>query len=154
WDTALARQYGTVLGTEARGKGVHVLLAPMIHTARVPQGGRNFETFGEDPFLLSAMTVADVQGIQSRGVIATPKTFICNDQETDRGKSSVDVDERTLQEIYYAPFRAAVRGGAGAVMTAYNLVNSRWASESPELGTVLKAMWGFRGFAMCDWGAS
>jgi beta-glucosidase len=154
WDTALSRQYGTVLGTEARGKGVQVLLAPMIHTVRVPQGGRNFETFGEDPFLLSAMAAANVQGIQSQGVIATPKTFICNDQETDRGLASADVDERTLQEIYYAPFRASVRSGAGAVMTAYNLVNGRWASEAPQLGTVLKVMWGFRGFAVCDWGAS
>jgi beta-glucosidase len=154
WDTDLARQYGTVLGSEARGKGVQVLLAPMIHTVRIPQDGRNFETFGEDPFLLSAMAAADVQGIQSQGVIATPKTFICNDQETNRGFASADVDERTLQEIYYAPFRASVRSGVGAVMTSYNFINNRWASESPQLGAVLKAMWGFKGFAVCDWGAS
>lgn len=154
WDVSLARKYGEVLGAEARGKGVHVLLAPMIHTTRVPQGGRNFETFGEDPFLNSAISASDVMGIQSQRVIANAKTFICNDQENDRGLVSAEVDDRALHEIYYPPFLACVRSGLGSVMTSYNRVNGEWASQAPELGTVLKARWGFGGFTVCDWGAA
>jgi len=154
WDTALARQYGVVIGAEGHGKGVHVLLGPMMNMVRVPQGGRSFECFGEDPFLSAMVATAEIQGIQSQGVIATAKHFVCNDQETDRGTESSDVDERTLQEIYYAPFRASVRAGLGAVMGSFNRVNGVYACESPALGTVLKSMWGFDGFVVCDWGAS
>ncbi len=154
WDTSLARQYGTLIGGEARGKGIHVLLGPMINMVRVPQGGRSFETFGEDPYLSAAMAAADIQGIQSQGVIANAKHFVCNDQETDRGLESSDVDERTLQEIYFTPFRAAVRAGVGSICGSYNQVNGIYACMSPLLGAVLKVMWGFDGFVECDWGAS
>jgi beta-glucosidase len=153
WDTALARQYGTMLGQEERGKGVHVILAPMMNIARAYQAGRNWEGFGEDPYLSAAMAAADVQGIQSQGTIATAKHFVCNDQETDRTLVTADADERTRQEIYYLPFRACVRAGVGAVMASYNRVNDRHACESEALNATLKKLWGFDGFVMSDWGA-
>jgi beta-glucosidase len=153
WDTALARQYGTMLGQEERGKGVHVILAPMMNIARAYQAGRNWEGFGEDPYLSAALAAADVQGIQSQGTIATAKHFVCNDQETDRTLVSADADERTRQEIYYLPFRACVGAGVGAVMASYNRVNGRHACESEALNATLKKLWGFDGFVMSDWGA-
>ncbi len=153
WDIGLARQYGALIGAEAHGKGVHVILGPVLNMARVPQGGRSFENFGEDPFLSSAMAAADIQGIQSQGVIATAKHFVCNDQETDRGYENSIVDERTLQEIYYAPFRASVRAGVGAIMGSYNRLNGWYACESRQLGAVLQVMDGFGGFIMTDWNA-
>ncbi len=153
WDTALARQYGSQMGAQARGKGIDVLLGPMMNTARAYQAGRNFEGYGEDPELAGAMAAAAINGIQSQGVIATAKHFVCNDQETLRNWISSDVDERTRQEIYYPPFLASVRAGAGAVMASYNRVNSRYACESEALNATLKKLWGFNGWVMSDWGA-
>jgi len=153
WDKSLARQFGTMLGAESRGKGVHFLLAPMMNVARAYQAGRNFEGYGEDPVLSGAMAAAEVQGIQSQGVIATAKHFVCNDQETLRTLVSSDVDERTRQEIYYPAFLSSVRAGAGAVMASYNRVNSRYACESEALNATLKKLWGFNGAVMSDWGA-
>lgn len=154
WDVALSRQFGVMLGAEARGKGVSVLLAPMMNIARAYQAGRNFEGFGEEPRLSGAMAAAEIQGIQSQGVVATAKHFVCNDQETQRTLVSSDVDERTRQEIYYLPFRESVRAGVGAVMASYNRVNSRYACESEALNATLKKLWGFNGFVMSDWGAN
>ncbi|HWY29561.1 MAG TPA: glycoside hydrolase family 3 C-terminal domain-containing protein, partial [Candidatus Acidoferrum sp.] len=153
WDTALSRQYGSMIGAEARGKGINVLLAPMMNDARVYEDGRNFEGSGEDPRLSGAMAAAEIQGIQSQGVIATAKHFVCNDQETQRMLVSADVDERTRQEVYYPAFRTSVRAGVGAVMASYNRVNSRYACESEALNATLKKLWGFNGFVMSDWGA-
>src|SRR5205823_556187 len=115
FDPGLARQYGTVIGEEAHGKGVHVSLGPMINMVRVPQGGRAFETFGEDPYVSSAMTAEHIRGIQSQGVIANAKHFICNDQEFTRGNQNSIVDERTLHELYAPPFLASVRAGVGSI---------------------------------------
>jgi beta-glucosidase len=154
WDVSLARQYGVMLGSEARGKGVEVLLGPMMNMARAYQAGRNFEGYGEEPELAGAMAAAEINGIQSQGVIATAKHFVCNDQETQRTLISSDADERTRQEIYYRPFLASVRAGAGAVMASYNRVNSRYACESEALNATLKKLWGFNGFVMSDWGAT
>ncbi|MDB6121080.1 MAG: Beta-glucosidase [Pedosphaera sp.] len=154
WDAGLARQYGAVMGAEARGKGVHVLLGPMMNMVRVPQSGRSFECFGEDPFLSAAIAGAEIQGIQGQGVIATAKHFAANEQETDRETESSDVDERTLQEIYYRPFHTSIRSGLGAVMGSFNRINGTYACESPLLNTVLNKTWGFDGFTVCDWGAS
>jgi len=154
WDLILARQYGTIIGVEDRGKGIHVSLGPMINLVRVPQGGRSFETFGEDPFLSRAMAAEHIRGIQSQQVIAGAKHFVCNDQETWRGNETTYVDERTLHEIYFPPFLAAVRAGVGSITAAYNGVNHYWSSESPLLGTKLKVMFGFKGFIDCDWGAN
>ena len=154
WDPALMRRYGAAEAEEIRGKGAHVQLGPMVNMVRVAQAGRNFESFGEDPYLASVMAASSVLGIQSRGVVATAKHFVNNDQETDRDHSTSDVDERTQHEIYYPPFRAAVRAGAGAIMASYNRVNGTWACESEALETVLKGRWGFQGFVMTDWWAS
>jgi beta-glucosidase len=153
WDAALMRQYGTYIGNEERGKGGQGLLGPNMNMARAYQNGRNFESYGEDPFLAAAMAAAGVQGIQSQGVFATIKHFVCNDQETDRWLANAEADERTRQEIYYAPFRAAVGAGAGAMMSAYNRVNGRFASESPALNVTVKKLWGYDGFVMSDWDA-
>ena len=154
WDTALARQYGSQMGAQCRGKGVEVLLGPMMNMARVYEDGRAFEGYGEDPYLSGAMAAAEIPGIQSQGVIATAKHFVCNDQETDRTTISADVDPRTLQEIYDAPFLASVRAGVGAVMASYNLVNSVHACELPALNATLKKSYGFNGWVMSDWGAT
>ena len=154
WDVALARQYGSTMGAEARGKGVEVQLGPMMNMARAYQDGRAFEGYGEDPCLAGAMAAAEISGIQNQGVIATAKHFVCNDQETQRTSISADVDQRTLQEIYAAPFLASVRAGAGAVMASYNLVNSLHACELPALNATLKKSFGFKGWIMSDWGAN
>ena len=154
WDVALARQYGSTMGAEARGKGVEVQLGPMMNMARAYQDGRAFEGYGEDPYLAGAMAAAEIPGLQSQGVIATAKHFVCNDQETQRTSVSADVDPRTLQEIYAAPFLASVRAGAGAVMASYNLVNGVHACELPSLNATLKKSFGFKGWIMSDWGAN
>ena len=153
WDAALMRQYGTYIGNEERGKGGQGLLGPTMNMARAYENGRNFESYGEDPFLAGVMASAGVQGIQSQGVFATIKHFVCNDQETDRWLGNVEADERTRQEIYYAPFRAAVGAGTGAMMSAYNRVNGRFAGESPALNATVKKLWGYDGFIMSDWDA-
>jgi beta-glucosidase len=154
WDVALARQYGSQMGAQCRGKGVGVLLGPMMNMARVYEDGRAFEGYGEDPYLAGAMAAAEIPGIQSQGVIATAKHFVCNDQEINRTTISADVDQRALQEIYDAPFRASVRAGVGAVMASYNLVNSVHACELPALNATLKKSYGFNGWIMSDWGAN
>ena len=153
WDAALMRQYGTYIGMEERGKGGQGLLGPTMNMARAYQNGRNFESYGEDPYLASVMAAAHVQGIQSQGVIATAKHFVCNDQETDRWLVSADADERTRQEIYYQPFIACVQSGLGAIMASYNRVNGRSACESEALNATVKKLWGYDGFIMSDWDA-
>jgi beta-glucosidase len=147
------RQYGILIGMEERGKGGQGLLGPTMNMARAYQNGRNFESYGEDPYLASVMAAAHVQGIQSQGVIATAKHFVCNDQETDRWLVSADVDERTRQEIYYQPFIACVQSGLGAIMASYNRVNGRSACESEALNATVKKLWGYDGFIMSDWDA-
>jgi len=154
WAKALAREYGGQMGAQAYGKGIRVLLGPMMNMARAYQAGRNFEGYGEDPELAGAMAAAEINGIQSQGVIATAKHFVCNDQETQRTVISSDVDERTRQEIYYRPFRDSVHAGAGAVMASYNRVNGRYACESEALNATLKKLWGLNGWVMSDWGAT
>jgi beta-glucosidase len=154
WDTALARQYGSLMGAEARGKGVDVLLAPTMNMARAYESGRTFEGYGEDPMLSGAMAAAEIPGIQSQGVIATAKHFVCYEDETDRTLVSSEVDERTQQEIYEQPFLKSVRAGVGAVMASYNRLNSRHACETEALNATLKKLWGFNGWVMSDWGAT
>ncbi len=154
WDTALARQYGVMLGAEAHSKGVSVLLAPMINLARGYEAGRNFEGYGEDPYLTAALGAAETTGIQTQGVIATAKHFICYEEETDRLLISSDADERTRREIYGLPFWKSVQAGAGAAMASYNRLNSRHACETEDLNVALKKQSGFNGWVMSDWGAT
>ncbi|HTR42093.1 MAG TPA: glycoside hydrolase family 3 C-terminal domain-containing protein, partial [Pseudomonadales bacterium] len=154
WDVPLARQYGVMEGSEARGKGVAVLLGPMMNMARAYEDGRNFEGYGESPELSGAMAAATINGIQSQQVIATAKHFVCYEEEANRTLMTADADERTREEIYYLPFLDSVRAGAGAVMSSYNRINSRYAGEYEALNATLKKEWGFNGFVMSDWGAS
>ena len=153
WNPELVRRFGEAVGKEARSKGVHIMLSPGVNIYRAPMCGRNFEYFGEDPYLASRMVVAYVTGVQSQGVVATVKHYAANNQEYDRHKVSSDVDERTLREIYLPTFRAAAaEAKVGAVMTSYNLVNSIHASQHHHLiNEVLKGDWKFDGFVMSDW---
>ena len=155
WDPSLIRRVGEALGREARAKGRNMLLGPCININRVPVGGRSFESFGEDPYLMSRMAVEYVRGVQSEHVIATAKHFAANNQEFERTSIDEKVDERALREIYLPAFKAAVgEGGALSVMSAYNKLNGLWCSENPRLLTdILKKEWNFRGFVVSDWGA-
>lgn len=151
----LARRYGQAIGQDGRALRQDVMLAPMVNIVRVPQGGRNFETLGEDPFLASRLVAAEIDGIQSEGLMATVKHFAENNQENARQSVSADVDERTLHEIELPGFQAAVEAHVAAVMASYNKVNDTYASENPVLETeILRKAWGFDGFVMSDWGAT
>ena len=155
FDPALARQYGAVIGRDGRALGMDVLLGPTLNTIRVPYNGRNFETFSEDPLLTARTVAADVTGIQSQGMIATPKHFAVNNQETDRDTVNVNVGEQALHEIELPGFAAAVKAGAGAIMCAYNQVNGAPSCGNADLlNTVLREQWHFAGWVMSDWGAT
>ncbi len=155
WDAALMERYGAAMGEEQRGKGVNVHLAPMMNLVRVPRAGRNFEGYGEDPYLAARMAEAAVRGIQSNGIIAVAKHYIGNEQEILRGSISSEIDMRTLHEIYLPPFQAAAEAGVGAIMCAYNRVNGVYACENPiTQNDILKGELGFSGWIMSDWGAT
>lgn len=153
WNRDILFRYGQSLGDDARARGVGVLLGPGVNIYRYPLCGRNFEYMGEDPYLASEMACRYVEGVQSKGVISTIKHFAANNQEWSRHHASSDVDERTLQEIYFPTFRKAVqKAGVGAVMNSYNLLNGVHATENPWLNTtILRDEWGFDGILMSDW---
>lgn len=152
---ALAKQYGQIIGRDARARHQNVVLAPMVNIIRVPQAGRNFETLGEDPLLASRLVAAEIEGIQREGTIATVKHYAFNNQENQRRSVSAEVDEQTGRETELPAFEAAVRAGVGSVMAAYNKVNGAWAAESvPLLTDILRKEWGFKGFVMSDWSAT
>lgn len=154
WNTELAYETGKVLGTEARGRGKDVILAPGINIKRSPLCGRNFEYMSEDPKLTEEMTVPLVKGIQENDVAACVKHFVANNQETERLWVDTIVDERTLREIYYPGFKAAVEEGkAHSIMGAYNLLHGVHCCHSRHLlNEVLRDEWGFDGFVVSDWG--
>ena len=156
WDRDLTGRFGEAVGKEARAKGVHIMLGPGVNMYRAPMCGRNFEYYGEDPYLASRMVVAFINGVQSQGVVATVKHFVANNQEYDRHNVSSDVDERTLREIYLPNFRAAVEEAhVGAVMNSYNPLNGVHCSQNYHLLTeILKHDWKFDGFVMSDWGST
>ena len=153
WNRELINRYGQSLGSDARIRGVGILLGPGVNIYRSPLCGRNFEYMGEDPYLASEMSCEYIKGVQSQGVIATIKHFAANNQEWSRHHVSSDVDERTLQEIYFPAFRKAVRkAGVGAVMNSYNLLNGVHSTENKWLNTdILRDEWGFDGILMSDW---
>ncbi len=154
WDTNLMRQYGDAIAAEEKGIGVNINLAPMMNILRVPQGGRNFEGTGEDPFLVSKMAAANILGIQGQGIMAVAKHYIGNEQETERGTINSVIDDRTMHEIYLPPFKASVQAGVGSFMCAYNRVNGVYAcANSQTQNGWLKNELGFQGFIMSDWGA-
>lgn len=153
WNTKLLHGVGRAIGEECRAKGIDVLLGPGINMYRIPNGGRNFEYFGEDPFLTSRAAVSYIEGVQDTGVVATVKHYIANNSDFDRDRMSSEVTERALREIYMPGFKASVQDAkVGAVMTAYNPVNGISASQNQFLiNEVLKEEWGFGGYVVSDW---
>jgi beta-glucosidase len=155
WDVALAYEIGQALGKEAQALDVQVLLGPGINIKRTPLGGRNFEYFSEDPVLSGEMGAAWVNGVQSEGVGTSLKHYACNNQEWERMSIDVNIDERTLREIYLAAFERVIKKAQPyTIMAAYNKVNGHYAAEHPYLlNDILKNEWGFTGVVVSDWGA-
>ncbi len=145
WDTALLQSEGQAIGEEVKAVGRDMILGPTVNINRTPLWGRNFEGYGEDPYLTSRMAVAYIKGVQSEGVIASVKHFAANNQEFERHRVNSVVDERTLQEIYFPAFKAAVQeAGVWSVMSAYNRLNGTYCAENPGLlRGVLQTQWGF-----------
>src|SRR6185437_3637519 len=156
WDPALATRVGEQLGRDARAKGKHFLLGPGVNIYRSPLNGRNFEYFGEDPFLGSRIAVGYIEGMQSEGVSATIKHYMGNNSEYDRHNTESIIDDRTMREIYLPIFEAAVREAhVGSVMDSYNLVNGEHMTQNPHMNIdILKKEWGFNGILMSDWDAT
>ena len=156
WNPTLAERVGTEIGRDARAKGVHFLLGPGVNIYRAPMNGRNFEYFGEDPFLASRIAVGYIKGVQSQGVSATVKHFMGNNSEFDRHNTDSIIDERTMREIYLPVFEAAVKDAhVGAIMDSYNLTNGQHLSEHGYLNNeVAKKDWGFTGIMMSDWSST
>lgn len=156
WNTSLAHEAGVVLGNEARGRGKDVILGPGINIIRSPLCGRNFEYMSEDPYLISKLVVPLIKGVQENNdVAACVKHFAANNQETERLKVEVEIDERTLREIYLPGFEAAVKeGNSYSIMTAYNKLYGYYCSHSEQLiKEILEEEWGFDGVVVSDWGA-
>lgn len=153
WNRELAEQLGRALGSDAKARGVAILLGPGVNIYRAPMCGRNFEYFGEDPYLSGEVAKHYILGVQDEGVMATVKHFAANNQEWNRHHASSDVDERTMHEIYFPAFKKAVQEAhVAAVMNSYNLVFGVHASENAWMNKeVLRDMWGFDGILMSDW---
>src|SRR5277367_2781414 len=156
WDPDLAQRVGAIVGQDARQRGVHFMLGPGVNIYRAPLNGRNFEYFGEDPFLSSQIAVGYIEGLQSQGVSATIKHFMGNNSEFDRHNSDSIIDERTMREIYLPVFEAAVKTAhVGAIMDSYNLTNGQHMTQNGYLNNeVMKKEWGFQGLLMSDWDAT
>lgn len=156
WQPELAREYGAVIGDECHRTDHNVSLGPAVDIARVPVGGRTFESYGEDPLLASRIGVAFVQGVQAQGVQACAKHYAINNQEDHRNSVDAVIDERTMHELYLKPFQALVREGeVASMMASFNRVNGEFACENPTLLTdILRDRMGFRGWIMSDYGAN
>jgi beta-glucosidase len=155
WDPALAREEGRVIGQEVAAIGRDMILGPTVNIQRTPLWGRNFESYGEDPYLAGRIAVGYIQGVQSEGVIPSVKHFTVNNEEFERHRIDVAVDERTLHEIYFPAFEAAIQDAhVWAVMSSYNKVNGIYAAQSPLLKQELYTNSGFKGFIVSDWGST
>ncbi|MFJ6675019.1 glycoside hydrolase family 3 C-terminal domain-containing protein [Actinosynnema sp. NPDC091369] len=156
FDRAVAAEAGGLVGREVKARGYQVLYSPMVNIVRVPQAGRNFETYGEDPHLAGQLAASYVAGVQGQRVAAQVKHVAANNQEEGRLWTSSGVDDRTLREVYLPAFETAVRrGGVWSAMCAYNQVNGSWACESfPLLNDALRDRWGFDGAVGSDYPAT
>ena len=156
FDPVQAARYGRIMGTEAADLGNNFIEGTDVNVVRVPQNGRTFEHYGEDPFLAARLAVANIRAVQSAGIVGEVKHFDAYSQENNRFALNEVIDERTLHEIYDPPFQAAVQQGhAGAVMCAYPKVNGTFSCENPELLTTdLRTDWGLNGFITSDFGAT
>lgn len=156
WDRALAAKVGAGIGRDARARGIMYMLGPGTNIYRSPRNGRNFEYFGEDPYLAGEMVTGYITGMQQQGVSATVKHYLGNNSEYLRHDEDTIVDERTAREIYLVPFEAAVKKGqVGAVMDSYNLINGQHATQNTFSNIeVMRKDWGFKGTMMSDWDAT
>ena len=156
WNKDMSLLYGKSIGEEARFRNKTVLLGPGVNIYRTPLNGRNFEYMGEDPYLSSKMVVPYIKGVQSNGVSTCVKHFALNNQEVDRDKVNVNVDDRALYEIYLPAFKAAVQeGGTWAIMGSYNLYkNEQCCHNQYLLNDILRKEWGFEGVVVSDWGGA
>ncbi len=157
WSPNAAKGYGKVLGNEEWTKGNEVVYAPTINIQRDPRWGRNFEALSEDPYLTGTLASSEIHGIQSQGPIAQVKHFAVYNQETNRNTTSnvVNVNQRTLHEIYLPAFYDAVtKGGAGSVMCSYSSPNGTYACQNAPLLSILEQRWGFKGWVGSDYGAT
>lgn len=154
WNKDMAALYGKSIGEEARYRKKDVLLGPGVNIYRSPLNGRNFEYMGEDPFLTSKMVVPYIQGVQKNGVATCVKHFALNNQETDRFSVNINVDDRTLYEIYLPAFKAAIQeGNSWTIMGAYNKYkNQQLCHNKYTLVDILRKEWGFEGVVISDWG--
>ncbi|MDP4195776.1 MAG: glycoside hydrolase family 3 C-terminal domain-containing protein [Bacteroidota bacterium] len=155
WDLNLIEQIGHGIARATKGHARHVILGPCVNIVRTPMWGRAFESFGEDPFLSSRMGVSYIKGVQNEGVAATVKHFAVNNEEFDRDYVDAIVSHRALHEIYFPAFKSAVQeAGALCLMSSYNRVNGKYASENDYLlKDILRNQWNYKGLIMSDWGA-
>ena len=156
WNTALVREVGDAVGREMKAFGITLWLAPGMNIHRNPLGGRTFEYYSEDPVLTGELAAALTQGVQAHpGVGVCVKHFCCNSTEDNRMKSSSNVSERALREIYLKGFEIAVgKSRPAAVMSSYNLLNHTYTANRRDLLTdILRCEWGFDGLVLTDWGS-
>jgi beta-glucosidase len=153
WNVDMMEEIGKALGDEAKARGADVLLAPTVCMHRSPLGGRNFESYSEDPFLTGKLAASYVRGLQSKGVAATIKHFVGNEQETERQAYDAVIAERPLREIYLKPFEITVREASPwALMSAYNMVNGQHADEYVHsIKEILRGEWNWDGTIISDW---
>jgi beta-glucosidase len=153
WNLDLMEKIGQHLGEESKARGANVLLAPTVCMHRSPLGGRNFESYSEDPFLTGKLAASYIRGLQSKKVAATIKHFVGNEQETERQAYDAVIAERPLREIYLKPFEIAVREASPwALMSSYNVINGVHADEYEHtLKDVLREEWGWNGAVISDW---
>lgn len=152
FDPNLIKQVAKAMADETRFYGKNMLLGPCVNLSRQPFGGRNFESFGEDPFLTSQLAKSYVQGVQGQNVLASVKHFALNEQETDRMSIDVQADLRAMFELHFPAFKTAIDAGSWTVMASYNKVGGHHATENEFLlKTILKERWGFKGFVVSDW---
>jgi len=152
WDVDLARRVGALIGDEAVARGVDAVLAPNLNLARSPLAGRAFEYFSEDPLLAGVLGAAWIGGLQSTGTGSVAKHLVCNDSETDRDSMNVQIDERTLREVYLLPFELAAQAACVGMLAAYNKVNGSWCAEQHHVMTrIVKGEWRYDGLIMSDW---
>ncbi|KAJ5644258.1 uncharacterized protein N7484_006765 [Penicillium longicatenatum] len=153
FDRALVFRTGQEIAKEAKLKSANVLLAPTLNVIRSPRGGRNYETFSEDPVVLGNLAAAFINGCQSEGIAATPKHFVANETENNRKVLTAEVDEQTLREIYMMPFQILMRfSDPWCLMTSYNRVNGIYVADDARLvNGILRKEWGFKGLVVSDW---
>ncbi|RUT69760.1 glycosyl hydrolase [Flavobacterium cupreum] len=155
WNTEMAHTFGSSLGEELRARDKDMLLSPAINMVRTPLGGRTYEYMSEDPFLNKKIAVPLIVGLQEKDVMACVKHFAANNQETNRDFVDVQIDERTLREIYLPAFEAAVKEAKSySIMGAYNKFRGEYLCENDYmLNKILRDEWGFKGIVVSDWAA-